>query len=523
MAIQAYTGNFGAKEITHLLKRCLFGVKRSDVKANLGKTLTEVVDSLLLDVAPPNPPINNYNDNSNYTDPEIPAGLTWVTAKYDNDAENRRIYSLKAWWVALMVNQNVSLKEKMTLFWHNHFSTETDNVNDSRYLYKHHALLRSFAFGNFKAMIKAVTLDPAMLVYLNGYINTKTAPDENYGRELQELFTVGKGPNSTYTEADVKAAARLLTGFRVSRDNINSSFDANRHDVADKQFSAFYGNKLIKGRTGADGAKELDDLIDMIFAQNELSMYICRRLYRFFVYYDISADTELNVITPLAEIFRNSNYDIKPVLKALFTSNHFFLAQNRSCNIKSPIDFVVGLAREYEITFPAVTDYVNHYYMSRYLRETAANLQQNICDPPNVSGWAAYYQSPQYYELWINSDTLPKRNAFTDRFIANGYTTNSKSIVINSLDYTNKFIKPEDPNQLISEALSHLFTIDVNEEVKRFLKGILLSGQADDKYWTDAWLAYKASPNDNAKINIVTTRLKAFYKYIMNLEEYHLS
>ena len=422
-----------------------------------------------------------------------------------------------------MVNQNVSLKEKMTLFWHNHFSTETDTVDDSRYLYKHNALLRSFAFGNFKAMIKGVTLDPAMLVYLNGYINTKTAPDENYGRELQELFTVGKGPNSSYTEADVKAAARLLTGFRVSRDNINSFFDATRHDTGNKQFSAFYGNKLINGRTGVDGAKELDDLIDMIFAQNELSMYICRRLYRFFVYYDISPTTELEVITPLAEIFRNSNYDIKPVLKALFTSNHFFLTQNRSCNIKSPIDYVVGLAREYEIACPAASDYLSHYYMCKYLRETAANFQQDICDPPNVSGWAAYYQNPQYYELWINSDTLPKRNAFTDRFIANGYTANAKTIVINSLDYTNKFIKPEDPNQLITEALSHLFTIDVNDEVKRFLKSILLSGQADDKYWTDAWLAYKASPNDNTKTNIVTTRLKAFYKYIMNLEEYHLS
>ena len=362
-----------------------------------------------------------------------------------------------------------------------------------------------------------------MLRYLNGYLNTKTAPDENYGRELQELFTMGKGPNAKFTEADVKAAARLLTGYRVDSVAITSIFDTTRHDTTDKQFSAFYNNKLIKGRTGVDGAKEVDDIVDMLFMQNELALHVCRRLYTFFVYYDITPAVEQNVIIPLADIFRTNNYQIKPVLKALFTSNDFFAAQNRSCNIKSPIDLVVGLCREFEIVFPDGLDYVNLYYMWDYVRGQASITQQNIGDPPNVAGWPAYYQSPQFYELWVNSDTLPKRNSFTDRFISTGYTRNNKKIIIDPLVYTAKFSKPEDPDQLINDVIDHLYTLGVNAQVKTFLKSILLSNQAANIYWTEAWTNYKLDPTNTGKINIVTTRLKEFYKYIMNLEEYQLS
>jgi len=522
MALQVYTGTFGKTELTHLLKRCLFGVKRADISSLTGKSLNEVVDYLLLDLPLPGPPINNYNDAS-FSDPVVPAGGIWVNAPYDGNANSRRISSFKAWWAGQMLIQQVSLREKMVLFWANHFSTETNTVGDARYIFKHNNLFRTLAFGSFKEMVKQVTIDPAMLRYLNGYVNTKTAPDENYGRELQELFTMGKGPNSRYTEADVKAAARVLTGFQLDATNITSIFTASRHDTTDKQFSAFYGNKLIKGRIGTDGANEVNDIVDMLFANNELALYICRRLYTYFVYYDITPAVEQNVIAPLADIFRANNYQIKPVLKALFTSADFFASQNRSCMIKSPLELMVGLCREFELVFPDLLDYVNLYYMWDYIRAQAQTIQQNLGDPPNVSGWPAYYQSPQFYELWINSDTLPKRNSFTDRFINTGYTRNSKKIMIDPLAYTAGFAKPEDPNQLITDVIAHLYTMDVSAQVKTFLKSILLSNQTTDVYWTEAWTNYKLDPKNTAKINIVTTRLKEFYKYIMNLEEYQLS
>lgn len=522
MPIEVYKGSFGAKELTHLLKRCLFGVKRSDITSFTGSSLNDVVDYLLQDIPLPLPPVNNYND-ATFIDPTIAPGSTWVNAPYDNNANGRRITSFKSWWLGQMLDQQVSLREKMVLFWHNHFSTETATVNDSRYLYKHNNLLRLMAFGNFKELVKQVTIDPAMLRYLNGYVNTKTAADENYARELQELFTVGKGPNSKYTEADVKAAARLLTGYKLDAVAISSVFDATRHDSTDKQFSSFYGNKLIKGRTGTDGAKELDDLLDMIFLQDEVSLYICRRLYRFFVYYEINATVEQTVIVPLAEIFKSNNFQIKPVLKALFTSSNFFAPETRACSIKSPLDFMVGMCKDFEIVFPDAFDYANQYGMWDYIRTQAQTIQQNLGDPPNVSGWPAYYQTPQFYELWINSDTLPKRNAFTDRFISTGYTRNSKKITIDPLAYTAKFNKPEDPDQLIADVIAHLYTIDISADVKAFLKSILLSNQVTNNYWTEAWNNYKLNPTDTTKTNIVLTRLKTFYKYIMNLEEYQLS
>lgn len=521
--LNPYTGTFGTNELVHLLKRTLFGVKQSDIAAFAGKSLNAVVDALLTTTAAPSPPVNNYNSSS-YTDVNVPAGTTWVNAPYsDGTADSLRTTSYKAWWLGQMVKQTPSIQEKMVLFWHNHFSTQTATVADSRYEYKHNALLRSYALGNFRQLTKQVTIDPAMLRYLNGYVNVKTAPDENYGRELQELFTIGKGPNSHYTEDDVKAAARVLTGFTVNANTITSGFDATKHDTANKQFSAFYNNTVITGKTGAAGATEVDDMLDMIFATNECAMFICRYIYRFFVYYEIDDATEANVITPLAAVFRNNNYEIKPVLKALFTSDVFFDQLAMGCIIKSPVDFFVGCCREFEVAFPADSDYVNAYYMWDYLRSQAATIAQNIGDPPNVAGWPAYYQAPQYHELWINTDTFPKRNQFTDTMIGNGYTRNGKTLVIDPVAYTNKLSNPADPNVLISDVLTQLYTVPVSSDVVNFLKSILLSSQLADHYWTDAWNAYKLTPTDASLKKIVVTRLSALYKYIMDLPEYQLS
>jgi uncharacterized protein (DUF1800 family) len=523
MPIKTYQGKFEFKEANHLLKRCLFGPKLTEINSFVGLNVSTAVDFLLQDIPLPKPPVNNYNDATN-TDSTVSFGQTWINAPYQNGTINsRRVTSLKSWWIMQMMNQTVSIREKMVLFWHNHFATEAGIVNDARFLYKHCHLLRRFALGNFKTLVKEITIDPAMLKYLNGYLNSKTAPDENYARELQELFTLGKGPNSKFTENDVKAAAKILTGYRLDNEKIISFFDANRHDTTDKQFSSFYNNKIIKGRTGLDGVKELDDLIDMIFEQKEVSLYICRKLYRFFVYYDIDDEIETTIISPLAEILRNNNYEIKPVLKALFTSDLFYSSESISCNIKSPIDFTVGLCREYEVVFPIELDVESHYHMANYIRTTAANFQQNLGDPPSVSGWESYYQIPQFYELWINSDTLPKRNAFTDRMISSGYTRNGKKLIIDFISYTKQFPKADDPNLLIDDVLKHLYTLEVSSDTKKFLKSILLSNQALDSYWTTAWNNYIREPQNTSALTIVTTRLKEFYKYIMNLEEYQLS
>jgi uncharacterized protein (DUF1800 family) len=480
------------------------------------------LDILLNAETVPAPPVNNYNDAA-FTDPTVQPGQTWVNSVYDGNANGRRYISYKSWWIGLMLNQNTSLHEKMILFWHNHFATETVDIGDARYVYKHHMLLRKYALGNFKDFVKEITIDPAMLRYLNGYLNNKNSPDENYARELQELFTLGKGPKSNYTEGDVKAAARVLTGYTVNATTISSVFDPNRHDTGPKQFSAFYNNVTITGKTGVNGASETDELINLIFLQNETALHICRRLYRFFVYYEIDDATEANVIIPMANLFRSSNYEIKPVLKVLFSSDHFFDPVNRAGLIKSPVDLCVGLAREFDMVFPDATDYVNQYFMHDYIRTLASNMQQNIGDPPNVAGWSAYYQEPQFHKLWINADTLPRRNQFTDSMIGNGYTRNGKKINIDILTFVNSLSDPSNPNTLINDSLEIIYAIETAQQVKDFLKSILLSGQTSDSYWTDAWKTYRANTSNASNRNIVLNRLTTMFKYLMNLPEYQLS
>ena len=363
-----------------------------------------------------------------------------------------------------------------------------------------------------------------MLVYLNGQVNTASAPDENYGRELQELFCCGKGPDSQYTESDVKMAAKVLTGWRNDSTKFTSYFTASRHDTTTKQFSAFYQNKTIAGRTGATaGDQEVNDLMDMIFSTNEVAKYVCRRIYRWFVYYEIDAAIEANVITPLAAIFRNSNYELKPVLNALLSSEHFFDPAIMGCQIKSPVDMVVGMCRELNVQFPPATDYASNYGLWNYLVNSVANMQQNIGDPPDVSGWKAYYQAPQFYEIWINSDTYPKRVQFTDTMCVSGYTYNSKKIIVDGIAYAQTLSNPGDPNILLNDVLKYLFRIDLSAASKaQIKKDILLGGQVTDGYWTDIWNTYISTPTNTANATLVKNRLRDLLKYCMDLSEFQL-
>lgn len=294
----------------------------------------------------------------------------------------------------------------------------------------------------------------------------------------------------------------------------------------DKQFSAFYGNTVIKGRKGAEGEQELDDLLNMIFAKEEVSRFICRRLYRYFVYYKIDEETERNIIEPLAKTFRKSNYEIKPVLRELLGSRHFFDPANRGGMIKSPLDFVVGLCREYDVQFSPDMGVTDLYGMYLQVQQWASNMQQNIGDPPNVSGWPAWYQEPQYDKVWVNSDTLPRRNQFTDKMITGGITRFQNKAVVDPLSFAKHVSDPSNPDTLISESVRMLYMVNLAPKDIEFLKtSVLLSGlqgKMSDHYWTQAWQNLMTKPDDKANRNNVYNKLKSLYKYLMNLPQYQL-
>ena len=523
--LNPYNGPWTVNEIQHLLKRVMFGSAKSDINYFKSKTVSQAVDELINPTAPlPSPPVNDYNSNT-VSDPAVPAGQTWINSPTNDGTINSlRRQSFKKWWTGVLINQDRSIREKITLFWANHFGTETNDIGNAHWMYGHHALLRQNALANFKQLIKAVTIDAGMLLYLNGYLNTASVPDENYARELQELFTVGKDVIPHYTEDDVKKAAKILTGWRINGTNFTPYFDPSRHDSTSKQFSTFYNGTTIAGRTGTAGANETDDLINMIFTKSEVASFICRKLYRWFVYYKIDGSTEANVIQPLAAIFRSNNYDIKPVLTALFKSEHFFDVLNQGCIIKSPADHVIGCLREFGVVFPnTTTEYADAYGMWNYIRGWMQSMTQDLGDPPGVSGWPAYYQAPLFHEIWINSDTLPKRNRFTDTMITNGYTRNGKKIIIDAVAFAKTLSNPSDPNALLDETLNLIFRVPLSVSTKQNIKQqILLSNQTQDHYWSDAWNQYIANPSQT-NYNIVNNRLKTLVQYLMSLAEYQLS
>ena len=526
--INPYTGIWGTNEVIHLLKRTMFGAIKADVDYFATRTMNQTVDELLNPTAPnPAPPVKEYTTSIQPGTPDanIAQGTTWVNdINNDGTVQSQRRASYKKWWTGTLVNQDRSIREKMVFLWIDNFGNEANDVGNANWVYMQHSLIRQHVLGNYKQMVNAITKDYAMLRYLNGYLNVASAPDENYGRELLELFTLGKGPGSQYTEADVKETAKVLTGWRVNGTNYTTFFDPNRHSTVNKTFSSFFNNTVITGRTGATaGQLELNDLLNMIFAQNEVAKYIVRKFYRWFVYYEIDATTEANVITPLADIFRTNNYNILPVLTALFKSEHFYDVLNQGCIIKTPADIVIGSMREYNVRMPLLTDWNTSYGHWNTLYAFMITQGLNLHDPPNVAGMPAYYQGPLFHEIWITSDSLPKRNQFTDIMTTTGYLRNGFRMQFDFVAFAKTLTNPGNPNDLVDEALKYLYRMNLSPQVKQQMKTqMLLSGQQYDYYWTNAWSAYIASPTV-ANFNIVNIRLRDLFRYLMNLSEYQLS
>jgi uncharacterized protein (DUF1800 family) len=530
LPLDPYTGAWEFSQAAHLLRRTMFGATAKDIAAIQKLTMTQAVDMLLADQpAPSDQPLVWYHIESG----GVVDGQTWVNLDYNNVNDFNRSQSLVGWYMNLLLTQNISIREKMTLFWHNHFSCGIATVSDARYIYKQNLLMRANALGNFKSLAKAVTLDPAMLRYLSGNQNIASAPNENYGRELQELFTIGKGPEvstgdyTTYTEADVKAAAHVLTGWKDDPTTVAPVFTAKDHDPSDKKFSSRYGNKVIKGASDQAGAeREIDDLLSMIFSETATAQYICRKIFRWFVDYkiDITNTIEQDVIVPLAQTLISNNFEIKPVLSQLLKSSLFYDPTYIGCIIKAPLDLVVGMVRTLGVQLPFLDNITSKYYDWITLRETAANLQQSLLEPPNVAGWPEYYEAPLYHELWINSGTLDSRIKFVDDIVTNKYSMVIQTYNTSNLDLIQLAMQTSDPSNpvtLISDLVNLMYPNPLSADQMTTLHSQLLPGLPDYE-WTNEWTAYTQDPKNTTKIAAVSTKLAVLLKYMVELAEYQL-
>ncbi len=548
MPLAPYTGPFGKPELMHLLRRSLFGVTPADLAHFEGMTLDQVIDELLAFTNNAAPPVKAYSDETedpDGVDPTVAFGSTWVNTPHDPaeepDVVSARLASWAAWWVEQMVAQDRNLREKLTLFWHNHMPTQIGVVFHSEAAYQMNQLLRTQCKGNFRQLIHDVSLEPAMLIYLNGYLNVAGSPDENYARELLELFTLGQG--SGYTEADVQAAARVLTGWTILFESGGDPilpeplFLFFNHDADDKQFSAFFNNTVIAGQSGTGaGETELNALLDMVMANNESSRFICRELYRWFVHGEIDAATEADVIEPLAELFRDNAAapdQIHTVLRALLTSDHFFSEAIRGCMIKSPADLVIGELRLFGMPFPDQSLFEARHLVMLDLYWLVGYAGQNLADPPNVAGWPAYYLYPGYDDLWIDTATFPTRNNSVLGPLYAGFDTPSNTVLPESADlafkfdlvaFTQQLDTPTDPELLIDQLCEFMYVNPISESVKDQLKqNYLLLGQSNDDYWSIAYATYVADPNTpDMTAQLVPEILKWLIGDMQQAAEHHL-
>ena len=531
--LDPYTGPFDYEHAAHLLRRTMFGPTYQQINDAVANGLDVTLGQLLADQPLPPEPINHTNEE----DPEVPVGESWINKPYQQGDLGQAIrayrrQSFAGWTVEVWRKSGVSVLEKMTLFWQNHFVTA--DINDPNYVYKYITNLRQNALGNFRELTKKVTVDPSMLIYLNGNQNTAIAPNENYSRELLELFTIGKGPiagpgdYTNYTEDDVVAMARILTGWRntnflsIDLDPItnpaNSTFVSGRHDGGEKQLSFRFGSEIIPNM----GDAEYAHLIDVIFNQDECARFLCRKLYRWFVYYKITDDIENDVITPMAQIMIDNDYEVKPALAALLNSEHFFDMLSVGPMIKNPIDFVISLFNTFEVEFNETN--LNTYYRSMVgaALPHLELLQMVPYNQPSVAGWKAYYQEPGFYRSWISAATLPPRMEFTNKYVNVGLGMGDFPVKIDALKFAASIDDPFDPNSLIEEFSKILYPQPISQEQKDLLKSILIPGLPDFE-WTVEYGAHINDPDDTDLEAAVRSKLEDLLTAMLSMPEYYLS
>lgn len=358
----------------HLLNRAGFGVPRSRVEALAAMTPQDAVESLMRPDTIPQAAAPTFIQSAptyaerNRQARKLPEEERRKRNQENNRQERRYVRDLQVWWIDRMRTTPYPLEEKMALFWHGHFATSAQKVRSVHQNYALNALFRRHATGNFKRLTTQVGQSPAMLIYLDNRQNRKGKPNENWARELMELFTLGQG---NYSEDDIKESARAFTGWNFDRNGFVTR--ENTHDKGIKNFLGQRGN--------FDGS----DIIDVIFQERAAADFIARKLWTFFAY----EEPDDKIVAELAQTLRENNYEIKPMLEQMFLSQAFYSDKAMGTQIKSPAQFLVQLTDDLMLETPPLTA----------MAQVGAQLGQNLFYPPNVKGWDGN-------RAWINANTL---------------------------------------------------------------------------------------------------------------------
>ena len=370
----------GPEEARHLLVRTGFEARIADIDSLAPLTREAAVERILA------------GTRTSARTPFPEGTLDWVAPRRFREAgpeERKRLrqelvergLALKAWWIGEMLATDSPLTERMTLFWHNHFTSSLQKVRSSALMARQNELLRRHALGSFATLLHAASKDPAMLVYLDGARSRRGKPNENFAREVMELFTLGEG---RYGELDIREAARAFTGWSVEPDSGEYRWRPMLHDEDDKRVLGYVGN--WRG----------EDVLDILLAEPATAEFVVAKLWKEF----ISPQPDPREVARIAGRFKASTYQVKVALRELLLSPAFWAPENRGALVKSPVELVVGTLREFEVRVP---DPLPFAFLLRTLGE-------DLFSPPNVKGWPGG-------EAWINSSTLLARKQFTERLL----------------------------------------------------------------------------------------------------------
>jgi hypothetical protein len=361
----------------HLLVRAGFGGRAEEIEKlhALGpaKAISSLVDSQPESYAPPACADSHGQDElRNQLRDAVTPEQKQSVLKLLNERFRYEMSDLTRWWVTRMVNTRAPFLEKMTLFWHGHFATSGQKVRHAYKMWHQNEILRQNGLANFANLTKAISRDPAMMIWLDTVQSKKERPNENFAREVMELFTLGEG---CYSESDVKEAARAWTGYRIDKDN--------QFRFAPAQFDS--GLKTFLGETGSWNG---DQIVDMIVSQPQCARFIAAKIWKFFAY----EATDPKLIDALASEFRNVQYEIRPFMKQVFSAQEFYGAEALNSQIKSPVQFLVQAFRTMPIALPE----------SSVLEFAFRQMGQVPFYPPSVKGWDGG-------NSWINTATLTFR------------------------------------------------------------------------------------------------------------------
>ncbi len=461
-SLDEYTQPLSRLQVQHLLRRATFSLSNSIIDKYVGKTAAFVVDELFAKADANINPTPPFFVNDHIKNPEN------LTGKQREEAEAKKSLivgeynlTLGEWWVGMMKKDTESFLEKMVLFWHDHFATQFANCDNipSISMYRQNELFRKNYAGNFRTLLEQISIDGAMLRYLNGNENISESPNENYARELMELFSLGVG---NYTEQDIREAAKILTGWKVSMfldegTPYKASLNPNQFDKTSKLFmgEVFSVNYEVNEQNVYKNS--VQKLIDVILAKKgqAAARYLSTKIYHYFVYAN-TQKTDNAVVDQMAQFIIDNGFELKPMLKKLFKSQHFFDDLNIGVQIKSPTETIIAMVKHID-------------YNDRYARNIMAALGLELFNPPNVAGWRGY-------RAWISTKTLPTTIHFLKEIIDNNSNTRLTDWALS--------VEGSGDVHILTERFVELFLArPVSEERFKKFKNTFLGGAPDYEWY----------------------------------------